>query len=103
MRAFFEAAVGQGAEVLHEPRLWQEYHPNYYSTFVRTPTATTSRPCATRLTAHNRSRGGVGVDEDLGQGRLAGAGDVLEGGADAAKQVVVAEPTVAYIRTSTST
>ena len=37
MRAFFEAAVAAGAEVLHEPRLWPEYHPNYYGAFVRDP------------------------------------------------------------------
>jgi len=37
VRAFFEAAVAQGAEVLHEPRLWPEYHPNYYGAFVRDP------------------------------------------------------------------
>ena len=37
VRAFFEAAVGAGAEVLHEPRLWPEYHPNYYGAFVRDP------------------------------------------------------------------
>lgn len=24
-----------GAEVLHEPRLWPEYHPDYYGAFVR--------------------------------------------------------------------
>ena len=24
-------------QVLHEPRLWPEYHPNYYGTFVRDP------------------------------------------------------------------
>jgi catechol 2,3-dioxygenase-like lactoylglutathione lyase family enzyme len=35
--AFFEAAVGTGAEVLHEPRLWPEYHPGYYGAFVRDP------------------------------------------------------------------
>ena len=35
--AFFAAAVGIGAEVLHEPRLWPEYHPNYYGAFVRDP------------------------------------------------------------------
>jgi catechol 2,3-dioxygenase-like lactoylglutathione lyase family enzyme len=35
--AFFEAAVGAGAEVLHEPRLWPEYHPNYFGVFVRDP------------------------------------------------------------------
>ena len=26
-----------GAEVLHEPRLWPEYHPDYYGAFVRDP------------------------------------------------------------------
>jgi catechol 2,3-dioxygenase-like lactoylglutathione lyase family enzyme len=35
--AFFAAAVGAGAEVLHEPRLWPEYHPDYYGAFVRDP------------------------------------------------------------------
>ena len=30
VRAFFEAAVAAGAEVLHEPRLWPEYHEEYY-------------------------------------------------------------------------
>ena len=37
VRAFFDAATGQGAEVLHAPRLWPEYHPNYYGAFVRDP------------------------------------------------------------------
>ena len=37
VRAFFEAAVGAGAEVLHEPRVWPEYHPTYYGAFVRDP------------------------------------------------------------------
>ena len=37
VRAFFEAAVGAGAEVLHEPRAWPEYHPGYYAAFVRDP------------------------------------------------------------------
>jgi catechol 2,3-dioxygenase-like lactoylglutathione lyase family enzyme len=37
VRAFFEAAVSSGAQVLHEPRLWPEYHPNYYGGFVRDP------------------------------------------------------------------
>jgi len=37
VRAFFAAAVGLGAEILHEPRLWPEYHPNYYGAFVRDP------------------------------------------------------------------
>ena len=37
VRAFFDAAVAGGAEVLHEPRLWPEYHPDYYGAFVRDP------------------------------------------------------------------
>jgi len=37
VRAFFDAAKERGAEVLHEPRLWPEYHPNYYGAFVRDP------------------------------------------------------------------
>jgi catechol 2,3-dioxygenase-like lactoylglutathione lyase family enzyme len=37
VRAFFDAAVSTGAEVLHEPRVWPEYHPNYYGAFVRDP------------------------------------------------------------------
>ena len=37
VRAFFEAAVGAGAEVLHEPRVWPEYHQQYYGAFVRDP------------------------------------------------------------------
>jgi catechol 2,3-dioxygenase-like lactoylglutathione lyase family enzyme len=37
VRAFFEAAVDKGAEVLHEPREWPEYHEGYYGAFVRDP------------------------------------------------------------------
>jgi len=37
VRAFFDAAVGAGALVLHEPRLWPEYHAGYYGAFVRDP------------------------------------------------------------------
>ena len=37
VRAFRDAAVELGAEVLHEPRLWPEYHENYYGAFVRDP------------------------------------------------------------------
>jgi catechol 2,3-dioxygenase-like lactoylglutathione lyase family enzyme len=37
VRAFFAAAVAAGAEVLHEPRVWPEYHPAYYGAFVRDP------------------------------------------------------------------
>ncbi|MDR1450118.1 MAG: VOC family protein [Propionibacteriaceae bacterium] len=35
--AFFAAAQAQGAQVLHEPRLWPEYGPAYYGAFVRDP------------------------------------------------------------------
>jgi catechol 2,3-dioxygenase-like lactoylglutathione lyase family enzyme len=34
---FFEAAVAAGAEVLHEPRVWPEYHDHYFGAFVRDP------------------------------------------------------------------
>ena len=35
VRAFHDAAVGLGAESLHEPRVWPEYHPGYFGAFVR--------------------------------------------------------------------
>ena len=37
VRRFHAAAVGAGTEVLHEPRVWPEYHPQYYGAFVRDP------------------------------------------------------------------
>jgi catechol 2,3-dioxygenase-like lactoylglutathione lyase family enzyme len=37
VQAFFDAAVTAGAEVLHEPRLWPEYHEAYFGAFVRDP------------------------------------------------------------------
>jgi catechol 2,3-dioxygenase-like lactoylglutathione lyase family enzyme len=37
VHAFFEAATASGAEVLHEPREWPEYHASYYGAFVRDP------------------------------------------------------------------
>ena len=33
VRAFVAAAVEMGAEVLHEPRLWPEYHAAYFDRF----------------------------------------------------------------------
>ena len=33
--AFHDAAVAAGAEVLHAPRVWPEYHPGYFGVFVR--------------------------------------------------------------------
>ncbi|MCU1379042.1 MAG: hypothetical protein JWN29_2025 [Acidimicrobiales bacterium] len=37
VRDFMAAAVTAGAEVLHEARVWPEYHPAYYGGFVRDP------------------------------------------------------------------
>jgi catechol 2,3-dioxygenase-like lactoylglutathione lyase family enzyme len=37
VRAFHEAAVALGAEVLHEPKVWPEYHEHYFGAFVRDP------------------------------------------------------------------
>jgi catechol 2,3-dioxygenase-like lactoylglutathione lyase family enzyme len=37
VRAFFDAAVACGAQVLHQPCLWPEYHPDYFAAFVRDP------------------------------------------------------------------
>lgn len=30
-------AVAAGAEILHRPRVWPEYHPTYYAVFLRDP------------------------------------------------------------------
>jgi catechol 2,3-dioxygenase-like lactoylglutathione lyase family enzyme len=35
--AVHEAAREAGAEVLHAPRVWPEYHPGYYAVFLRDP------------------------------------------------------------------
>lgn len=35
--AVHRAAVDAGAEVLHAPREWPEYHPGYYGVFLRDP------------------------------------------------------------------
>ena len=32
-----EALRKAGAEVLHEPREWPDYHPAYYGAFIRDP------------------------------------------------------------------
>jgi catechol 2,3-dioxygenase-like lactoylglutathione lyase family enzyme len=37
VRAFHDAAVSLGAEVLHEPRHFTEYHDHYFGAFVRDP------------------------------------------------------------------
>lgn len=35
--AFRDAAVAVGAEVLHDPRVFPEYHEHYFGAFVRDP------------------------------------------------------------------
>src|ERR687885_189737 len=35
VRAFHAAATELGAETLHAPRLWPEYHEHYFGAFVR--------------------------------------------------------------------
>ena len=35
VNAVHDAAVTAGAEILHAPREWPEYHPGYYGVFVR--------------------------------------------------------------------
>lgn len=37
VRAFHAAALERGAESLHEPRMWPEYHDHYFGAFVRDP------------------------------------------------------------------
>jgi catechol 2,3-dioxygenase-like lactoylglutathione lyase family enzyme len=37
VQAFHAAAVTFGAEVLHAPRIFPEYHEHYYGAFVRDP------------------------------------------------------------------
>jgi catechol 2,3-dioxygenase-like lactoylglutathione lyase family enzyme len=37
VRAFFGAASAAGAEILHEPQVWPQYHEHYYGAFVRDP------------------------------------------------------------------
>ena len=33
----YDAAVGAGAEVLHAPKAWLQYRPEYYAAFFRDP------------------------------------------------------------------
>ena len=37
VRAFYNAALATGAEPLHEPQFWPQYHATYYGAFVRDP------------------------------------------------------------------
>jgi hypothetical protein len=49
VRAFFDAAMLCGAKVLHAPRVWPEYHEDYFGAFIAIRMATTSKPSATSL------------------------------------------------------
>lgn len=35
VRRWYDEAMDAGAESLHEPRMWPEYHEHYYGAFVR--------------------------------------------------------------------
>ena len=37
VKVFYDTALELGAESLHAPRLWPEYHPGYFGAFVRDP------------------------------------------------------------------
>jgi catechol 2,3-dioxygenase-like lactoylglutathione lyase family enzyme len=37
VEAFFHAGETFGLEVLHAPKVWPEYHPDYFGAFVRDP------------------------------------------------------------------
>jgi catechol 2,3-dioxygenase-like lactoylglutathione lyase family enzyme len=37
VHAFHRAALDYGAEVLHEPRVFPEYSPDYFAAFIRDP------------------------------------------------------------------
>lgn len=37
VQAFYDTALKLGAESLHAPRIWPEYHPGYFGAFVRDP------------------------------------------------------------------
>lgn len=45
VRAFHAAATELGAETLHAPRLWPEYHPGYFGAFVRDPDGNNVEAC----------------------------------------------------------
>jgi catechol 2,3-dioxygenase-like lactoylglutathione lyase family enzyme len=45
VREFFAVALREGAEALHEPRVWPEYHPTYYGAFVRDPDGNNVEAC----------------------------------------------------------
>ena len=58
VRQFFDAATGLDAQVLHEPRLWPEYHANFSGHLSAIPMVTMSRQSVT-----SRSRRSSGIDQ----------------------------------------
>jgi catechol 2,3-dioxygenase-like lactoylglutathione lyase family enzyme len=70
VNAFFDAAVAVGAEPLHEPRVWPEYHATYYGAFVRDPDGNN-----VEAVCHPPGNGGAAPPRAVGGGRpLAWAG-----------------------------
>jgi catechol 2,3-dioxygenase-like lactoylglutathione lyase family enzyme len=51
VRRGHEFATAAGAEVLHGPRLWPEYGPEYYAVFVRDPAGHNLEPTCRASTA----------------------------------------------------
>jgi catechol 2,3-dioxygenase-like lactoylglutathione lyase family enzyme len=47
------AAVAAGTEILHAPRLWPEYHPDYYATFFLDPDGFRIEVAAARDARHD--------------------------------------------------
>ncbi len=42
---FHAAGVAIGMQILHEPRVWPEYHPDYYGAFLRDPDGNNVEAC----------------------------------------------------------
>lgn len=40
VHAFHQAAVCAGGTSIHEPGIWEQYHPDYYGAFVFDPNGT---------------------------------------------------------------
>jgi catechol 2,3-dioxygenase-like lactoylglutathione lyase family enzyme len=55
VRRGHEFATARGAEVLHEPRLWPEYAPDYYAVFIRDPAGNNLELKCQASTAHPAS------------------------------------------------
>ena len=67
VKGFYDAALAHGAESLHAPRLFPEYHPGYSAPLCGTPTATTSRPSSTEVRRRRpRARGAAPTIEHGG-------------------------------------